>query len=664
MCEGIVIRTTRLAFLTAVICAMPYLAGAQAVSDPQAVEFDPSPQHSAVDGSGAALVTRYDLSVYNPGGSTPLRTVSLGKPSPGGDGKIRVAFLALMTPPLATGVMYEAKIITVGPGGSTPSTASNGFTFSAPCSYSVSPVSASVPAAGGSLAFTVTAAAGCAWSASSPASWVPVSGGASGSGNGSATFSAASNGSTSNRTTTLTIAGVSVSVNQAGITCSYALAPASAAAPVGGGSGSFSMAAPTGCSWSGSSSASWLSISGGSGSGNGTIGYSATANGGTSQRSATITAGGQTVTVTQPGVSCSYTLSPASASLAAGASSGAVAMAAPAGCGWAASSNASWLTVTGGTSGSGSGTIAFSAAANASAAPRSASIAAGGQTLTVTQSGTACSYAVSPTSRNVSAPATTGTMSVTAPDSCAWTAVSDAPWLTIQGPAGGSGSGAVSYSVAANPTVGATRTAALTVSGATLTIVQAAATCTYVLGPASTSLAPTASTGQVTLSTADGCSWTASSSASWLTITSPTSGSGNAGLSFSATANTSLTARSATISAGGKSVIVSQAVPTTCTYTPTPDAVTLARDAQEGSVTVDVSGGCPLSATSTASWLTVNGIDAATSSVRYAVAANDTGADRSAALRVGTKDVMINQKAKGAPGAPKGVSVKGKGRDK
>jgi hypothetical protein len=73
-----------------------------------------------------------------------------------------------------------------------------------------------LPSTGGSRTATVTAAAGCNWTATSNVSWITITAGASGSGNGTVSYSVAANSSTVARTGTLTVAGQTVSVSQAG----------------------------------------------------------------------------------------------------------------------------------------------------------------------------------------------------------------------------------------------------------------------------------------------------------------------------------------------------------------------------------------------------------------------------------------------------------------
>ncbi len=81
------------------------------------------------------------------------------------------------------------------------------------CTYALSAGGQSFPAAAGSGSVAVAVNPGCAWTTVSNASFVNVTGGASGSGNGTVNFSVASNGSGS-RSGTLTIAGQTFVVEQ------------------------------------------------------------------------------------------------------------------------------------------------------------------------------------------------------------------------------------------------------------------------------------------------------------------------------------------------------------------------------------------------------------------------------------------------------------------
>jgi hypothetical protein len=64
---------------------------------------------------------------------------------------------------------------------------------------------------------TVTASAGCNWTATSNVSWITITSGSSGSGSGTVNYSVAANTSASARTGTLTIAGQTFTVTQQGV---------------------------------------------------------------------------------------------------------------------------------------------------------------------------------------------------------------------------------------------------------------------------------------------------------------------------------------------------------------------------------------------------------------------------------------------------------------
>ena len=82
------------------------------------------------------------------------------------------------------------------------------------CTFTVTPTTPSVAGGGGTVTLTVTATSGCAWSASSNASFITVASGASGTGSGAVTLTVASNAGAI-RSGTVTVAGQSVTVSQA-----------------------------------------------------------------------------------------------------------------------------------------------------------------------------------------------------------------------------------------------------------------------------------------------------------------------------------------------------------------------------------------------------------------------------------------------------------------
>jgi hypothetical protein len=91
------------------------------------------------------------------------------------------------------------------------------------CTYTLSPTSKSFTSVGGSDRISVTATAGCTWTAVSNAAWITITAGGSGTGNGAASYTVAANTATTSRTGTLTVAGKTFSVTQAGVVAAPAL---------------------------------------------------------------------------------------------------------------------------------------------------------------------------------------------------------------------------------------------------------------------------------------------------------------------------------------------------------------------------------------------------------------------------------------------------------
>jgi hypothetical protein len=460
--------------LFAVVLAAAAPVAAQSVVNPSLAEFTPSADHDAV-ANGVPVVTRYELEIFQQGQTSAVRTIGLGKPAPAADGKIRVDFANLLTSPLTAGVVYTADVVAVGPGGRAASALSlNAFSFAAaaiPCSYAPSVLGESVAAGGGSGTIGVTSGSGCAWTATENAGWLTITNGASGTGSGSVRYSATANTSTSPRTATLMIAGIAVTISQAGVACSYGVSAGQNVA-AGGGSAAVTVSAPAGCAWTAAESSGWLTIaSGSSGSGNGTVSVTATANTATASRVANITVAGQIIGITQAGVDCSYNTSATAQNFAANGGSASVTVSAGTGCAWTATESASWLTISSGATGSGNGTVTFSATANTATASRTATLTAAGRAISITQAAAACSYAVSPTNPSLGSAGGNASLTVTTTTGCNWTATESASWLTITSGASGTKTGMVSYRATANSSSNA-RTADISVAGRTVTVRQ------------------------------------------------------------------------------------------------------------------------------------------------------------------------------------------------
>ena len=507
------------------------------------------------------------------------------------------------------------------------------ITQSEGCTFSIAPNSFAPGPSGGATIVSVTTAAACPWTAVSNAPWISVAQGATGTGPGAARL-VVEGSSGPNRTGTVLVAGQPVTVSQGG-GCDFAVAPLAQSFAASGGAGAATIETGAGCGWNATSNAPWISLTGAaSGSGGGAINFTVAPLTGAA-RTGTISVAGAVVTVTQ-GSGCAFSIAPTSGSVPAAGGTGTVSVTAGADCAWTASSGAAWLTITAGASGTGNGAVQYSAAAT-NAGPRSGALTIAGQAFTVNQDN-GCTIAIAPTSASVPAGGGTGSVAITTAAGCAWTATSNAPWLTIASGASGSGNGTVAYSAAA--TTGGSRSGTLTIGGQTFTVTQGSG-CSVAISPASANVAAAGGTGSVAVTTAAGCAWTATSNVPWITIASGASGSGNGTVAYSAAATTG-GSRSGTLTIGGQTFTVTQG--SGCSFVLGPASLTIPAAGGSAPVTVTAGAGCAWTAASAAPWLTISSgaSGTGTGTVTITAAAN-TGVARSGTVTIAGQTYTVNQ---------------------
>jgi uncharacterized protein (TIGR03437 family) len=243
-------------------------------------------------------------------------------------------------------------------------------------------------------------------------------------------------------------------------------------------------------------------------------------------------------------------------------------------CTWTVSVTATWIhipsiTVTG------SGSFPFTLDTNTGTAMRkdviTFSIPGATATLatTIYQLAATCNYTLSPSSVDIPVGGGTGTLQVTT--GCSWsgatnqgwvTAVLDSANLTDVTKTTSYSNGAIDYTVTANPCV-ASRSANLTVVTGqagippALAITQDGSANNLTLSQTTLTTSASATTGRITVTTGNGCSWSATSNASWLQITGTSSGSGLGSFAYSIQANPG-PARTGTIQVGPQAFTVTQ----------------------------------------------------------------------------------------------------------
>jgi hypothetical protein len=333
-------------------------------------------------------------------------------------------------------------------------------------------------------------------------------------------------------------------------------------------------------------------------------------------------------------------------------------------CEWAASASADWVTIPGGATGTGSGAVSYRVAENAQPGSRTANLAIGDAAHVISQQGrpAACTYEIEPSSASFRDAGGTGTFNVTAPDGCAWTATSSAPFVTITGGAAGNGSGTVAFQVAENNDPD-DRTATIAVADRTFSIAQSAESvepveCEYRVAPVE--FTPCMPAGSVTtqVTAPESCPWTASTDVPWLTIVSGSSDTGSGPIRFSFSANyeaprTGIVMVRWPAPTQGQNVRVRQAG---CQYGVSQSMFAIGVGGGNGTFTVlqqsdpyECGGAtqdrCIWSAVSSVPWITISGSmpRQGDDQVAFTVAPNGTGQPRAGTITVRDRVIQVQQ---------------------
>ncbi len=125
--------------------------------------------------------------------------------------------------------------------------------------------------------------------------------------------------------------------------------------------------------------------------------------------------------------------------------------------------------------------------------------------------------------------------------------------------------------------------------------------------PSATSASAQASggTGSVNITAGGGCSWTASSNASWIVINSGSSGSGNGSVHYTVAPNTATSPRAGTMTIAGATFTVTQSGAVVCTYTVTPGPLTAVSGGYSATIAATAPSTCSWTAVSDATWITI-----------------------------------------------------------
>jgi hypothetical protein len=338
-----------------------------------------------------------------------------------------------------------------------------------------------------------------------------------------------------------------------------------------GGTATISVTAPQECGWDVSTESPWITdVTPVAGQGSGTVEFRAAPNSTATARETDIVINQEKIRISQEAVSCTYTIVPATLTMTAAGGPGTINVSTMAGCAWNAASDVPWITITSAATGNGNGSVRFSVASNGGVL-RSGNVTIADQSTAITQSSSttpapgpgspsptptpACTYSITPTTYSVGAAGGIGpTVAVATASGCTWTSVSNDPWITVTSGSSGNGNGSVDFTVASNPSNA--RNGSLTIAGQAFTV-QQGTNCTFQVNHLTVNVRLSGDKKSVDVkASSKQCSWTASTSTAWITITSGASDTGDGKVQFTVAA--SATPRSATLLIAGQTVTVTQ----------------------------------------------------------------------------------------------------------
>lgn len=229
-------------------------------------------------------------------------------------------------------------------------------------------------------------------------------------------------------------------------------------------------------------------------------------------------------------------------------------------CDWSAASNLPWIVIAPTGALRGATSLTLTVAPNGAPAGRAGTVTVGGRELRVVQSAQGCVTSLSSTNSTIPAAGGNFGVNIASGDGCPWEAVAGPDWVQLQTPTTGSGSGTVRFNALPSQST-LPRSGFVEVNGERLQLVQQAVTsspnCVFTLSPTTTSFSGNGGTGTVNVTTAAGCSWTASSNASWITVSEANVGTGPGTVGFTVAQHTGV-ARAGTLTIGGQTFNINQ----------------------------------------------------------------------------------------------------------
>jgi all-beta uncharacterized protein len=266
-----------------------------------------------------------------------------------------------------------------------------------------------------------------------------------------------------------------------------------------------------------------------------------------------------------------------------------------------------------------------------------------------------CAVALRVSSATVGSAGGTGILTIDTARECRWTVSADATWLTFSSDASGQGPSEVSYSIQPSRST-SPRSVALSVSDQRAVISQEPATCPSSVSPVDIEIGPSGGEKRASLVAEDYCAWAVSSRASWITITSETSGTGPAEIAFRISDNDG-DERTGVIEVAGAKItirqrqavsappVVTPPPPPGCSYAITPNTYTPASGGGAVQVSVTTAAGCAWTVSGNPSWTSASPSAAMGAGISTVTVQANSGGARSATFQIAGREFRVAQLA-------------------
>lgn len=429
--------------------------------------------------------------------------------------------------------------------------------------------------------------------------------------------------------------------------CTFEISPKTALFELEGGSGSVRLttSAPD-CPWTVEGTPAFVnSVTPRSGTGSATIDFQVERNDTGNARTGNLVIAGQTFRILQNGQPCTFEIDPGELILTPSGQTGVVAVDAPAGCGWKASieSGSDFISHLDPISGSGPGVVRFQVGPNPGDASRTGILSIAARLVRVIQLAADVDFFFTPSSPGTGEPVTFFGRAKEPPASWCWTFGDGS-----EPPGGCAATTAEATHTYVSPANFAAKLKVIrndgTVAEVTKVVIVSGAPgdCDSEISPRLQSLDSGGGEGEITVTAAADCAWTAQSKAPFVTITAGSSGSGAGTVTYRVDENESPVARTGVLRVAGRIFLVLQKGKPCVRLDPI--SATALPGGGEGTVAVTAPADCSWATASNDSFLQVaSAASQGSGIVRYRVDPNTTGASRTGRLTIGGVDFPVTQ---------------------